>query len=133
MARAGGFCADVDNVSAIGNHAKRMANGGFYVDITSTVGEGIGGDVQNPHDVGIGAVKIKGTVVEFHSVSFVLVSDGVVFALGIPVAIWCSCTAIARATFFVGVSKKFAQGCCVKVNARAFFTMTGDGIGDCFD
>ena len=46
---AGGFCADVDDVGAFGDHAAGLRQRAFRRDEGAAVGEGIRGDVEHAH------------------------------------------------------------------------------------
>ena len=46
----GGLAADVDDVGALGDELEPVADGGVGVEPLAAVGEGVGGDVDHPHD-----------------------------------------------------------------------------------
>ena len=49
-AGAGGLAADVDQVGALGDQVEAVLDGGRRVEPAAAVGEGVGGDVHDPHD-----------------------------------------------------------------------------------
>lgn len=56
-ARPGGLATDVDQGGASGNHLGGVAQRGVTGIEAATIGEGIWGDVEDAHDVGLGQIK----------------------------------------------------------------------------
>ncbi len=53
-ARTRRFTPDIDQRGASRDHRLRVAQGGVALGEAATVGEGIRGDIENPHDMGTG-------------------------------------------------------------------------------
>ena len=57
--RARALPADIDDVSAVGDHPASVLDGLVGIEKASAVGEGVRGDVQDTHDERPAAVKLK--------------------------------------------------------------------------